>query len=97
VHHHPRPARRDESCTCRTPLADAVHTALLDRYGRIAECEQQVGAQPVQVCHEGNTAVHATLIQMIATSVAACTCQVRGYVAGRIGLGVAAAGSARAG
>jgi len=29
------------------------------RYGWIAECEQQVGARPVQVCHEGNTAVHA--------------------------------------
>jgi len=30
------------------------------RYGWIAECEQQVGARPVQVCHEGNTAVHAS-------------------------------------
>jgi len=29
------------------------------RYGWIGECEQQVGARPVQVCHEGNTAVHA--------------------------------------
>jgi integrase/recombinase XerC len=29
------------------------------RYGWVAECEQQVGARPVQVCHEGNTAVHA--------------------------------------
>ena len=29
------------------------------RYDWIAECEQQVGARPVQVCHEGNTAVHA--------------------------------------
>jgi integrase/recombinase XerC len=29
------------------------------RYGWIAECEQQAGARPVQVCHEGNTAVHA--------------------------------------
>lgn len=28
------------------------------RYGWVAECEQQVGARPVQVCHEGNTAVH---------------------------------------
>jgi site-specific recombinase XerD len=28
------------------------------RYGWIAECEQQVGVRPVQVCHEGNTAVH---------------------------------------
>ena len=28
------------------------------RYGWIAECEQQVGSRPVQVCHEGNTAVH---------------------------------------
>ena len=27
------------------------------RYGWVAECEQQVGARPVQVCHEGNTAV----------------------------------------
>ena len=29
------------------------------RYGWAAECEQRVGAWPVQVCHEGNTAVHA--------------------------------------
>jgi site-specific recombinase XerC len=29
------------------------------RYDWIAECEQQVGARPVQICHEGNTAVHA--------------------------------------
>lgn len=29
------------------------------RYGWVAECEQQVGARPVQVFHEGNTAVHA--------------------------------------
>jgi integrase/recombinase XerC len=29
------------------------------RYGWVTECEQQVGARPVQVCHEGNTAVHA--------------------------------------
>jgi hypothetical protein len=29
------------------------------RYGWAAECEQRVGARPVQVCHEGNTAVHA--------------------------------------
>jgi len=28
------------------------------RYGWVAECEQRVGARPVQVCHEGNTAVH---------------------------------------
>ena len=28
------------------------------RYGWIAECEQQAGVRPVQVCHEGNTAVH---------------------------------------
>jgi hypothetical protein len=28
------------------------------RYGWVAECGQQVGARPVQVCHEGNTAVH---------------------------------------
>lgn len=28
-------------------------------YGWIAECEQQVGARPVQVCHEGNIAVYA--------------------------------------
>jgi hypothetical protein len=26
------------------------------RYGWVTECEQQVGARPVQVCHEGNTA-----------------------------------------
>jgi integrase/recombinase XerC len=29
------------------------------RYGWVAECEQRVGARPVQVCHEGNIAVHA--------------------------------------
>ncbi len=29
------------------------------RYGWIAECEQQAGVRPVQVCHEGNMAVHA--------------------------------------
>lgn len=28
------------------------------RYGWVAECEQQVGARPVQVCHEDNTARH---------------------------------------
>ena len=28
------------------------------RYGWAAECEARVGARPVQVCHEGNTAVH---------------------------------------
>jgi hypothetical protein len=28
------------------------------RYGCIAECEQRVGARPVQVCHEDNTASH---------------------------------------
>ncbi|HET9247343.1 MAG TPA: tyrosine-type recombinase/integrase [Xanthobacteraceae bacterium] len=27
-------------------------------YGWVAECEQRVGARPVQVCHEGNRAVH---------------------------------------
>ena len=29
------------------------------RYGWVAECEQRVGAVPVQVFHEGNKAVHA--------------------------------------
>ncbi len=29
------------------------------RYGWVTECEQRVGARPVQVCHEGSTAVHA--------------------------------------
>lgn len=28
------------------------------RYGWVAECEQQVGVRPVQVCHEDNTAAH---------------------------------------
>src|SRR5881392_3584182 len=28
------------------------------RYGWLAECEQRVGARPVQVCHEWNTAAH---------------------------------------
>jgi integrase len=28
------------------------------RYGWVSECEQRVGARPVQVCHEWNTAVH---------------------------------------
>jgi len=32
---------------------------LLDpRYGWVAECEARVGARPVQICHEDNTAVH---------------------------------------
>ena len=30
------------------------------RYGWVAECEQRVGTRPVQVCHEGNTAVHVS-------------------------------------
>jgi integrase len=28
------------------------------RYGWVAECEQQLGVRPVQICHEDNTAVH---------------------------------------
>jgi integrase/recombinase XerC len=28
------------------------------RYGWVAECEQRVGARPVQVCHEDNLAAH---------------------------------------
>lgn len=28
------------------------------RYGWVAECEARVGARPVQICHEGNTATH---------------------------------------
>ncbi|MGH3785405.1 MAG: tyrosine-type recombinase/integrase [Pseudonocardiaceae bacterium] len=28
------------------------------RYGWVPECEQQLGMRPVQICHEGNTAVH---------------------------------------
>jgi integrase/recombinase XerC len=28
------------------------------RYGWVSECEQQVGAVPHQICHEGNRAVH---------------------------------------
>jgi site-specific recombinase XerD len=28
------------------------------RYGWVSECEQQLGTRPVQICHEGNTAVH---------------------------------------
>jgi site-specific recombinase XerD len=28
------------------------------RYGWVSECEQHVGARPVQICHEGNTAKH---------------------------------------
>jgi len=30
------------------------------RYGWVAECEQRVGAHPVQVCHEWNTARHVS-------------------------------------
>src|SRR3974390_302947 len=41
-------------------LAVFLDYACDPRYGWIAECEQQVGARPVQVCHEGNTAVHVT-------------------------------------
>ena len=28
------------------------------RYGWVSECEQRLGSRPVQICHEGNTAVH---------------------------------------
>ncbi len=28
------------------------------RYGWVSECEQELGARPTQICHEGNTAVH---------------------------------------
>lgn len=31
-----------------------------NRYGWIAECERRVGARPVQVCHEWNTARHVS-------------------------------------
>ena len=31
-----------------------------NRYGWVAECEQRVGARPVQVCHEWNTARHVS-------------------------------------
>jgi len=40
-------------------LALFLDYACDSRYGWVAECEQRVGARPAQVCHEGNTAVHA--------------------------------------
>ncbi|MGD0935764.1 MAG: tyrosine-type recombinase/integrase [Streptosporangiaceae bacterium] len=40
-------------------LAAFLDYACDPRYGWAAESEQRVGARPVQVCHEGNTAVHA--------------------------------------
>ncbi len=40
-------------------LAAFLDYACDPRYGWAAECEQRAGARPVQVCHEGNTAVHA--------------------------------------
>ena len=40
-------------------LAAFLDYACDPRYGWASECEQRVGARPVQVCHEGNTAVHA--------------------------------------
>src|SRR5450755_2075339 len=39
-------------------LACFLEYACDPRYGWAAECEARVGARPVQVCHEGNTAVH---------------------------------------
>jgi integrase/recombinase XerC len=39
-------------------LAAFLDYACDPRYGWVAECEQRVGARPVQVCHEWNTAVH---------------------------------------
>ena len=40
-------------------LAAFLDYACDPRYGWAAECEQRMGVRPVQVCHEGNTAVHA--------------------------------------
>jgi integrase/recombinase XerC len=40
-------------------LAAFLDYACDARYGWAAECEQRVGARPAQICHEGNTAVHA--------------------------------------
>ena len=40
-------------------LAVFLDYACDPRNGWVAECEQRVGTRPVQVCHEGNTAVHA--------------------------------------
>jgi integrase/recombinase XerC len=41
------------------------------QYGWIAECEQQVGARPVQVCHAGSTAVHAAGVRGTAAAAVA--------------------------
>ena len=40
-------------------LAAFLDYACDPRYGWASECEQRMGVRPVQVCHEGNTAVHA--------------------------------------
>jgi len=40
------------------PVACFLDYACDPRYGWAAECEARVGVRPVQVCHEGNTAVH---------------------------------------
>ena len=39
-------------------LAAFLDYACDPRYGWASECEQRMGVRPVQVCHEGNTAVH---------------------------------------
>jgi integrase/recombinase XerC len=41
-------------------LACFLDYACDPRYGWAAECEARVGTRPVQVCHEGNTAVHVS-------------------------------------
>jgi len=40
-------------------LAGFLDYACDPRHGWASECEQRAGARPVQVCHEGNAAVHA--------------------------------------
>jgi integrase/recombinase XerC len=44
---------------CQGALGMFLHYARDPRDGWVAECEQRVAAAPVQVFHEGNTAVHA--------------------------------------
>jgi integrase len=44
--------------TYQGALAMFLAYACDPRYGWVAECEQRVGARPVQVCHEDNLAVH---------------------------------------
>jgi site-specific recombinase XerD len=49
-----------QNSTYQGAVATFLEFVCDNRYGWIAECEQRVGARPVQVCHEWNTARHVS-------------------------------------